>query len=52
MTARSMVRTRGADPDFLERWEAQVRRRLTDELSQELAHPEALAAQPRLSVTH
>ena len=46
-TARSMVRTASADPDFLERWEARVRQVLIDELADELAHP---AAQARSSV--
>ena len=50
MTARSMVRTQGADPDFLERWEARVRRLLTDEIADDLAHPEAPATQPRSPV--
>ena len=47
MTARSMVRSAGADPDFLERWETRVRRLLTEELAGELAHPAGLAARVR-----
>jgi hypothetical protein len=60
ITARSMVRSAGTDADFLERWEERVRRRLTAELSDDLAegrsegttgqaqpHQQGLPEQPR-----
>jgi hypothetical protein len=44
-TARSLARTGGADADFLARWESHVRLRLTNELTDTLAHPVDAAGQ-------